>query len=148
MKPQKRIKSFLGVAIVVLSLGIGGLLIFQQPEEPPEKSKEQVAQTKLKVSVKATGPNGLALVRNISCPQDQTRCALLKSLTAEDFQVPTDRVCAAVYGGPSVAQVYGVLNGQPLNVSLRVTNACEIALWNRLAPALGIPKSDTQSKIS
>lgn len=148
MKSGKPIKSFLGVFIVLASLGLGGFLIFYSPsEEKPPAPKPVALKTELRVSLKATGPDGLALIRTIKCPQEQERCALLKTLSPEDLEVPKAKVCASVYGGPSVATVTGTLQGRPVNQTLTVTDACQIALWNRLAPALGLPLSEPTQKL-
>lgn len=148
MRPGKQVKSLLGVFIVLASIGLGGFLIFYSPsEEKPPPPRPAEPKTELRVSLKATGPDGLALIRTIKCPQDQERCALLQTVSPEDLEVPKDKVCASVYGGPSVATVTGVLNGRSVNKTLAVTDACQIALWNRLAPALGLPLSEPAKKL-
>lgn len=131
-----KIRSVLGVLLVGASLVGGWLLMI----EPAQKSGP-AAKTELQIMLQPTGDRGVSIPSRIVCPGDLPRCARLGALRPEDFELAPGKICAAQYGGPSVARVRGRLNQEQIDVRLQVRNGCEIALWNKLAPALGLPPS-------
>ena len=145
---MKSKKSYLGVLIVLASLAGGALLIFWNPFAQPPKPQSPAAAktTALKVSIKPSGADGLALVTNIKCPQNKERCPSLERLTVADLSVKQGLVCSAIYGGPSVADVEGTLKGAKVKLQLTVTDGCRIELWNKLVKPLGLPPSETSLK--
>lgn len=50
--------------------------------------------------------------------------------------LPSDVVCATVYGGPETARVTGTVRGRPVDLELSRTDACRTAQWDRLGPLL------------
>lgn len=151
MQNTKKIKSGLGVLIVVISLVLGAVLIFRespQPEAPKKPKPVATTTSNLEVRIQPTGPQGTVIIQRTKCPSSNSRCPSLEGLTAEDLKVKEGAVCSQEYGGPSVARVSGILNGQRVSSSLSVRNGCEIALWNRLAEPLGLPRSEGASPVS
>lgn len=147
MKNTKRIKSGLGVLIVILSLGLGAMLIFKDNPEPKQPQKPKPALTggsNLVVRIQPTGPNGTVIIQKTKCPSKNNRCPALEGLTGQDLKVKEGAVCSQEYGGPSIARVQGKLNGETVSATLSVRNGCEIALWNRLAEPLGLPRSESK----
>ncbi len=53
--------------------------------------------------------------------------------------VPRRTACAQVYGGPGTARVTGELRGVSVSAEFDLTDACEIARWQRNAALLGAP---------
>jgi hypothetical protein len=49
---------------------------------------------------------------------------------------PRDRACAEVYGGPETAQIFGTVEGRPVDRRFARTDSCEIADWDRAAVLL------------
>ena len=146
-QPPSRNKTgiILGALLALVSLWAGWMLISGPPKSDTGKAKKGI--TDVKVTLQPTGAGGLVVSRFITCPGDK-RCAGVSKLTLKDFQTPGGKTCSSQYGGPSLAWVTGTINGRAVQYQLKVTNGCEIAIWNRLAPVLGLPKSGTSSGIS
>jgi len=51
----------------------------------------------------------------------------------------TDGVCTEQYGGPAIATVEGVLEGEPVDTTFTRTNGCGIGDWELLEPVIGPP---------
>ena len=77
-------------------------------------------------------------------PQAEAACAHLADVADPFAPLPTDLLCAEVYGGPQTATVSGVWNGEPVALELARRNGCEIAQWDSLGPLLpgpvGVPQ--------
>ena len=142
---RKKTGIVLGVLLALASLWAGWMLISSPSKS--ESTPEKKGTTDVKVTIQPTGPGGLVVSRFITCPDDK-RCAGVKKLTLKDFQSPRGQTCSAQYGGPSKAWVTGLINGRAVQYELGVKNGCEIAVWNRLAPVLGLPRSGNSSGIS
>jgi hypothetical protein len=82
-------------------------------------------------------------------PNAAAACAAIKNNPAILSPVPADKkqVCTqqapvvagqpAVYGGPQVATVTGVVDGRQVQVSFSQRDGCEIAAWNAAKDVLG-----------
>jgi len=146
---RKKAGVLLGIVLAAASLLVGWSMISEESTQSGRKAQQEAIQgigkTNLRVAIQPTGKGGLVFSRYISCPNDR-RCKKLNTISLEDFQLPSDRACSQQYGGPSLAWVVGTLNGQTVNIEMNVSDGCQIARWNKLAPLLGIPKST--SKVS
>lgn len=85
-------------------------------------------------------PGGVSpetLVVRCDPADDSADCAALRDLPEEvlDRPVQTD-VCTQVYGGPEIAEVDGVIEGVPVQMSLSREDGCEIARWDAVMPLL------------
>lgn len=92
--------------------------------------------------------NGLAAVES-QHPNAAAACIAIKNNPAILSPVPAGKkqVCTqqakvadaqpAIYGGPQVATVTGVVDGQPVQVSFSQKDGCEIAAWNAAKDVLG-----------
>jgi hypothetical protein len=50
--------------------------------------------------------------------------------------LPKDIVCTQIYGGPQMARVIGVVQGERVWATFQRRNGCEIGRWNGLSPWL------------
>jgi hypothetical protein len=109
--------------------------------------------TELEIEVRATAggePDGATL----RCGDDVAQgtgfhaddaAAACEALDDEDARTlliqgaPADRACAEIYGGPAIAAVRGVLDGEPVDVMIDRTNGCGISDWGILEPLIGTP---------
>jgi hypothetical protein len=65
-------------------------------------------------------------------PNKAAACRKLLRLGAGGFApVPSNVACTAIYGGPAIAEVGGLLNGQLLKARFTRTDGCQIARWDR-----------------
>jgi hypothetical protein len=99
----------------------------------------------LHVGVRAEGPGGPERIRRVQCAllgEDaiDPRCRVLGGLEPRDLDpIPHRTACAQVYGGPGTARVTGQLRGVRVAADFDLTDACEIARWERNAALLGAP---------
>lgn len=72
-------------------------------------------------------------------PDAAAGCLALKTNAAilSPAPRPTDRACTMQYGGPQLATVTGVVDGQPVEASFSLRDGCEIATWNAAKAVLG-----------
>ncbi|MGO4192066.1 SSI family serine proteinase inhibitor [Arthrobacter sp. YAF17] len=72
-------------------------------------------------------------------PDAAAACLALKTNAAilSPAPRPTDQACTMQYGGPQVATVTGVVDGQPVEVNFSLRDGCEIATWNAAKDVLG-----------
>lgn len=71
-------------------------------------------------------------------PRPQEACdALASAGGAAGLSIPSDRMCAQVYGGPATASIHGTLDGNRVQAQLAQTDGCRIAQWNALSEVLG-----------
>ena len=110
-------------------------------EATKEPAPGTAPDTRLEVSVWATGKDGKVARRTVDCAQGTAaECTRLRALKTSAFApVPGDRVCTAQIMGPDVAEVTGTLRGRPVEGSFSLTNGCEIARWQNLDFLLGKP---------
>lgn len=143
----KKVGVMLGVVLAAASLLIGWSMISDQGKQSGQQAEQErrddIGKTRLRVAIQPTGKGGLVFSRYINCPGDK-RCIRLNTMELDDFVLDSSRACSQMYGGPSKAWVVGILNGQPVNEELNVSNGCQIARWNQLAPILGLPKSSSR----
>ncbi len=66
-------------------------------------------------------------------PNPEQACTTLFALDNPFAQTPPDTACAAVYGGPAVAEVEGLFKGETVNATFTRTDGCEIARWDKHA---------------
>lgn len=71
-------------------------------------------------------------------PDPAGACAAVASHRSALNAVPTDRMCAQVYGGPERATVTGTWQGEQILASLSRTDACQTARWNALVPLVPV----------
>ena len=70
-------------------------------------------------------------------PRPALACRRLEALGAKLFApVPRGAVCTEIYGGPQVARVIGVVDGDRVWARFSRTNGCQIDRWDRLSPWL------------
>jgi Subtilisin inhibitor-like len=72
-------------------------------------------------------------------PDAAAACLALKTDAAilSPAPRPTDRACTMQYGGPQMATVTGVVDGQPVETNFSLRDGCEIATWNAAKDVLG-----------
>ena len=72
-------------------------------------------------------------------PDAAAACLALKANAAilSPAPRPTDQPCTMQYGGPQLATVTGVVDGQPVETNFSLRDGCEIALWNAAKDVLG-----------
>jgi hypothetical protein len=90
--------------------------------------------TELTVTVWPEGRDGPMERRHVECPG----APVCGELSADRLApVPHDRVCTAIYGGPSVAHVSGTLRGERVDERFSLEDGCQIARWERNRALLG-----------
>jgi len=137
--------TLIGIVLVVASIAAGWMMIDNHAQNSRPAANK--GSTDIKVTLQPTGSGGLVVSRFITCPGDK-RCLGVQKLTLRDFQNPRGMMCTQQYAGPSLAWITGTINGRAVQYQLKVTNGCEIAVWNKLAPVLGLPRTGTKSAIS
>lgn len=72
-------------------------------------------------------------------PDATAACLALKTNAAilSPAPRPTDQACTMQYGGPQLATVTGVVDGQPVETNFSLRDGCEIATWNAAKDVLG-----------
>lgn len=80
----------------------------------------------------------------ITCPTvedatdvDEQLCRWMAETPASVIAPPADdagQVCTEIYGGPELAHVTGMRDGQAIDVRFSRTNGCEIARWDAASP--------------
>lgn len=72
-------------------------------------------------------------------PDAAAACLALKGNAAilSPAPRPTDQACTMQYGGPQLATVTGVVDGQPVETNFSLRDGCEIATWNAAKDVLG-----------
>jgi hypothetical protein len=94
----------------------------------------------LTVVVRPQGPDGPTRERKVECERlgPGAEEAVCRRLSAERLApVPDLTACTAMYGGPAVARVTGMLRGEAVEARFNLTNGCEIARWKRNSELLG-----------
>jgi hypothetical protein len=70
-------------------------------------------------------------------PRPALACRRLEALGAKLFApVPRGAVCTEIYGGPQVARIIGMVEGDRVWARFSRTNGCQIDRWDRLSPWL------------
>ncbi|MFF2032315.1 serine protease inhibitor [Arthrobacter sp. NPDC058192] len=72
-----------------------------------------------------------------ACLAIKNNPAILSPAPPGKGQVCTQQAAPAVYGGPQVATVTGVVDGRPVQASYSLKDGCEIAAWNAAKDVLG-----------
>jgi hypothetical protein len=97
------------------------------------------------VTVRPGGPTGDPITKSLTCdpdggshPDPAGACAALDRHPDALDPVPGDVACTEIYGGPDVAEIRGVVDGQTRTAAFNRHNGCEIARWEALAPVLGL----------
>jgi hypothetical protein len=99
-------------------------------DDEPTPEPRDGSDTRLVVQVWPRGDSGPVERRVVT--------RLPRGIGTEQFEpVPRDAACAAIYGGPAVAEVSGTLEGRQIHARFNRTNACEIARWERVEALLG-----------
>ena len=84
-------------------------------------------QTRLRVVVRAEGPDGPARTQTISCAENDPLCRRLRTVLPSTFgPVPDGAVCTQIYGGPATARVTGRLDGELVDARFSLRNGCQI----------------------
>lgn len=78
---------------------------------------------------------------SLECPAadadapDADLCAWLDGAAETIFDPPpADQACTEIYGGPEVARVTGMIDGDKVDATFSRTNGCEIARWDAAMP--------------
>ncbi len=124
------------LALVLLLVLAGTAACSSTPAAPAPS-----AGTSLTISVDP-GKGGTPVEWTLTCdppggshPDPSAACAALTG--ADPFApVPTDRVCAQVFGGPQTATVTGTWQGKPVNATFSRTDGCQTQRWDALVPLL------------
>jgi hypothetical protein len=74
-----------------------------------------------------------------SLPNAQAACDHLVKTPSPFAPLPTDAMCAEIYGGPQTAHITGTWRGEPVDLQLSRVDGCRIAQWDRLRPLLPGP---------
>jgi hypothetical protein len=123
-------------AAAILALG-PGLFAGCGDDAPPAAALTGTGQLEL-TYVPDTGvrPRTGTLV----CPADgvdeRQACEQLEGLEDPFAEVPADRACAMVYGGPEQITVDGLWEGTALRRTFTRTNGCETDMYAAVAPVL------------
>ena len=72
-------------------------------------------------------------------PRAEAACEHLSAIENPFAPLPTDLLCAEVYGGPQTAHITGTWKGQPVDLRVSRRNGCEISQWDSLGPLLPGP---------
>lgn len=104
------------------------------------EAKDVTIRLRIAVWPSGTGPNKPARRFRLQCnplggnlPHGDRACYFLAVMPRPFAPVPPDTACAQVYGGPQVARVQGRLRGRAVDATLRRTDACETARWERVS---------------
>ena len=104
-------------------------------EEQPAASA-QPDTTRLTVEVTGARPEPITIRLRCGGREPCERARLDKVAEVAEPDDPA-RACTLVYGGPEKAQVTGMLEGRPVDVTVTRTNGCGIAEYEALFVALG-----------
>lgn len=116
------------VAVIALALLVAGA----QASTPDHAES---SSTSLRFSF--TGVDGVGIVRCERRTASSTRqgrapgAIVCPRLALADLRPSAQRACAALYGGPERVTVTGTLAGRRVRTTVRRTNSCEIARWQR-----------------
>jgi hypothetical protein len=102
------------------------------------------ANTTLKVSYWENPARSSTRVWTLRCapaggtlPRPALACRRLDAIGPKPFApVPRGAVCTQIYGGPQVARVIGMIDGERVWARFSRTNGCQIDRWDRLSPWL------------
>jgi Subtilisin inhibitor-like len=119
------------LALVLLLAGCGGY----------EGGKTPGTQTVLEITAWPSGKNaGRSRQWKLYCeraggtlPAPERACQKLFALEDPFAVTPPDAACTKIYGGPAVAKIEGLYQGETVNAEFSRTDGCEIARWNRHA---------------
>ncbi|HEX6702927.1 MAG TPA: SSI family serine proteinase inhibitor [Gaiellaceae bacterium] len=97
-------------------------------------------RTSLTIRVWPRGKRGATRAFTLRCrpaggtlPHPGSACERLARIQNPFAPVPTDVVCAQIYGGPQIASVRGVYRARRVQATFNRRSACEIARWDRVA---------------
>ena len=103
--------------------------------------------TELQVTVWPDGRGGRPLEATLTCdpaggdhPNAEAACRALSAHADALERVPADALCTQIFGGPQEAEIEGTLEGRPVRASFNRRNGCEIARWERVAPAFALER--------
>ena len=71
-------------------------------------------------------------------PRPARACRALFANRSALEKPPRSRICTAIWGGPQVASIRGLVLGKPVRATIMRANGCEIHRWSRLAPLLPV----------
>jgi hypothetical protein len=110
------------------------LLLVACGSDESDEDRAVAPSTGLTVTVWPDGRDGPTERRRVECPG----APVCGELSADSLApVPRDRVCTAIYGGPSVARVTGTLRGERVDERFSLEDGCQIARWERNRALLG-----------
>jgi hypothetical protein len=98
------------------------------------------APTELEVALDPDGPGGAPEARReVVCEAGEAdaACSLAAELSPAALgPVPPNTPCTKIYGGPQVATIEGLLDGESVDVRLTRVDGCEIERYQHAAPLL------------
>ena len=110
------------------------LLVAACGSDESEDDPAAAPATELTVTIWPEGRDGPMERRQVECPG----APACDELSADRLApVPRERVCTAIYGGPSVARVTGTLRGDRVDERFSLEDGCQIARWERNRALLG-----------
>ena len=56
-------------------------------------------------------------------------------------RTPEPEACTEIYGGPDVAHITGILEGEEVDATIDRTNGCGIFRWDLLVALVGMPRT-------
>jgi Subtilisin inhibitor-like len=121
--------------------GLAGLLLALAGCGGWEGGKTPGTQTVLQIKVWANGKDrGVPQEWRLHCdrsggtlPEPEEACQKLFALDDAFAPTPEDSACTAIYGGPEVAEVEGLYQGETVDARFTRVDGCEIARWDRHA---------------
>ena len=124
-----------------LVAGLAGLLLALAGCGGWEGGKTPGTQTVLQIKVWPNGKDrGAPQEWRLHCdrsggtlPAPEEACQKLFALNDPFAPTPGDAACTTIYGGPEVAEVEGLYQGETVDARFTRTDGCEIARWDRLA---------------
>ena len=69
-------------------------------------------------------------------------CALVRRGAIQEIVIDqrSRRICSQIYSGPQSAHIRGIVNADPVNLTVTRTDGCGTADWQTLEPLLGDPQ--------
>lgn len=80
-------------------------------------------------------------------PQAGEACAVLADIDLDTLKnIPGNRACTEMFGGPQTATIRGTVRGTPVNVTMGRANGCQISQWDAMGAVLApVPAASTDT---
>ena len=106
---------------------------------PSTGGDDKLASLTLTVDDDGAKGSGAPRELKLDCaePTDSQACGAAAGVSAADLQEPAgDTACTMIYGGPEEATIKGTIRGATVDVTLKRTDGCEIARWEKVQALL------------